>query len=78
MIALAFLAGLTGSVLATLLVRAVFLKLILAAMALEFAAGLLGIWAWQLWAARRHDRRILVAELAGSVLGTGLALRYGW
>ena len=82
--------GLLGSILATLLVRVIALTeiaraagapvghFILGAMALEVAAGLVGIWGWQLWAARRHDRRILVAELAGSVLGTGLALRYGW
>ena len=80
---LAFGLGLLGSVLATLMVRAIAAEprtrvTIAAAMTLELLTGLVGIWGWQLWAARRHDRRILVAELAGSVLGTGLALRYGW
>lgn len=75
---LPFALGLVASVLATLLVRAIAAGMVLASMGLELVAGLLGIWAWQLWAARRHDRRVLVAELVGSVLGTGLALRYGW
>ena len=83
MIALAFGLGLLGSVLGTLMVRAIAADpqttaTVTAAMTLELCVGLLGIWGWQLWAARRHDRRILVAELAGSVLGTGLALRFGW
>jgi lambda repressor-like predicted transcriptional regulator len=75
---LAFALGFTASVLATLLVRAIAAGMVLASMGLELVAGLLGIWAWQLWAERRHDRRVLMVELYGSVLGTGLALRYGW
>ena len=70
--------GFAGSVLATLLVRAMFLKLTWVAMGLELLAGLLGIWAWQLWAKTNHNSKVLIAELIGSVLGTGLALKYGW
>ena len=84
MIGLAVGLGFVGSVLATLLMRAIAAyeahpstDLIALAMGLELAAGLFGITAWQFWVARGHDRRILIAELVGSVLGTGVALRYG-
>ena len=69
--------GFVGSVVGTLLVRAMFLRLTWVAMGLELLAGLLGIWAWQLWAKTDHSSKVLIAELVGSVLGTGLALKYG-
>lgn len=79
--------GFIGSVLGTLMLRAIALvehesehdsnKLIYLAISLEFVAGLMGIATWQLWSRYGNDKRVLLCELVGSVIGTYLALKFG-
>lgn len=74
---LPFITGLAASILATYLVQAIADRRLVAAVSLDAGVGLCGIIAWQLWARADHVWRVLGAELAGSVLGTAIAMSVG-
>lgn len=72
------LLGYGGSIVGTLLVRGVAQDRIWGAMGMEALAGLMGIAGWKLWEDQQRDTYILLVELAGAVIGTGVTLRLGW
>ena len=75
---MSLLLGYGGSILGTLGIRGIAQDRILGAMVMEALAGLMGIAGWKLWGDYQRDTYILLIELGGAVIGTGITLKLGW